>query len=206
MNKIYKFLAPLTIVALLVFVFPTNTNAATGGYSSIGASDYTLATTSLFNPAGLKITLSTGGTVTKASAAVKAASGTHTFNVAIYSDSAGTRGSLISTSVTSVSVGTTYAFVDVTFTSPPVLAAGTYWLQVAEATGNPGITNLAKDTGGATNSSYFVNDNGTVTQYSTDQYSVFITYTPTAASTGGHANVTNTKAKVINMKASNIVL
>lgn len=149
------------------------------GYNTIGANDSTLATSTLFNPDGLQVVIPDGGTVTKASAAVKNTSGSHNFNIAIFNDSAGTRGTLVSTSNVSANVGTTYAFVDVTFTSPPTLLAGTYWLQVAEGTGNPGTTLHAFDTGGASNTGYQLSDLG-VPQYNTNKYSVTLTYTPSS--------------------------
>lgn len=196
--KKFRYISIGTLVATALFLLGISPALAdTAGYNTIGATNYTLATTSLNNPTGLQITLPVGGTVTKASAAVKAASGTHQFIIKIYNDSAGTRGSLISTSNASATLGTTYSFVDVTFASPPTLSAGTYWLEVIESTGNPGVTTQAGDTGGAANSSYFLNDFA-VPVYGTDKYSTTLTYTPNASASAPQGVVLNNTSVQIN--------
>lgn len=195
-----RYLGIGTLLATALFLLGISPALAdTAGYNTIGGADSAISTTNFNNPSGLQITLPVGGMVTKASAAVKAASGTHAFVIKIYNDSAGTRGSLISTSNASATVGTTYSFVDVTFASPPTLSAGTYWLEVVESTGNPGVTNQATDTGGAANSSYFLSDVG-VPQYGTNKYSTTLTYTPNASAAPKGVVLNNTSVQINNGK------
>lgn len=182
MKKAALFLMLSTLIGLMAYSF---VYADTAGYTSIGANDASIATLTLNNPVGLKVTLPTDGTVTKVSVAVKYALFTSNVVARIYSDNAGERGTLLFTSDAGAIAGTSYAFLDLTFPSTVELSAGTYWIQIVDTGSVSGTRSVAYDTGGASNSGYQLDDLG-VPAYNTNQYSIFATYTPdvTPAATG----------------------
>lgn len=156
---------------------------ATAGYTTQGANTRNIANGSNQNNVGLLITLPTRGVVTSVSFYGKYTTTVKTALVFIYSGSAGSRGSQLFASSSSNLASTSYTLENRTLA--PTLSAGTYWLEVNIDSAGPGTGtgDLAYDTGGASNTSYILNDLG-VPSYSTDQYSVFITYTPVVGVVG----------------------
>jgi len=150
------------------------------GYTTIGSSTKNCGTpTGVENEVGLLITIPAAGVISKITAYVNMTSGTENISCTIYSGSAGSLGSAISTT-TSHSVGTA-AWVDFIFTDPVVVSPTTYWLQFFGWGGDgPGtaIAQIAYDSGGSTNSSY-QRDDFDDPSYGTDQYSMYATYMDT---------------------------
>ncbi len=154
---------------------------ATIGYTSQGALEFNAVTGAQENPVGLKVTLPVDGLFSSASFYGRRTLGNKNVTIAIYSDAAGTRGSLLYTTQTGLINIASPVLYTMNFASPPTLTAGTYWLQVNIATAGAGAGNgfVNYDTGGAANSAYSL-DNGGTPVYDTNQYSVFATYTSVA--------------------------
>lgn len=177
---------------------------ATLGYTSIGVNQIGSSSGSI-NPNGLLITVPSSGQITKITAYVAESISSASLACALYSGSAGSRGSLI-TNTNSSTVTTTFAWVDFTFASAQNVTAQTYWLQFnGDGGGGPGtnIASIKYDTGGATNSGYDLLDNGTP-QYETNQYSMYATFTPTTGRpvATGRLSATGRKAAGIRLIAT----
>lgn len=156
---------------------------ATLGYTSIGVNQIGSSTSST-NPNGLLITVPSSGTITKITAYVAENVSSASLSCGLYSGSAGSRGTLISSTNTST-VTTSFGWVDFTFASAQNVTAQTYWLQFNGDGGNgPGanIASIKYDTGGATNSGYDLLDNGTP-NYETNRYSMYATFITPASLT-----------------------
>lgn len=152
----------------------------TFGYTSIGASEYSIGSSSLYNPPGLLGTLPANGDISKITVHTVATVGDAGTTCILYAGSAGSRGSSLATT-NSNSVGTSYSWVDFTFASPYSATADTYWLHFnGDGANGPGgnVDNIHYDSGGATNTGYTLDDLGEPT-YNTNQYSIYATYTET---------------------------
>ena len=153
---------------------------ATAGYTPQGGTAVQITGATQENPAGLLIILPEQGTINSASFYGRYTVNPKATTVQIYAGTAGAKGALLHTSATADLSSTSFALETRNFSSP-VLNAGTYWLQLnmtAEGPGS-GLGEGARDTGGATNTGYQLNDVGGVV-YDTNQYSIYVTYTPTA--------------------------
>lgn len=181
-----KTLAGITLVAATIFLVGISPAFAdTAGYSSIGASTYQAGTaTGNANPSGLLVTFASAGSVTKITAYVAENISSGSLTAKIYNGTAGSLGSLISTT-NAATVTTSFAWVDFTFASPVAVTAQTYWIEFSGDGGAGPGTNVASqkyDGGGAANTGYQKNDGGTPV-YDSNQYSMYATYTASAAAT-----------------------
>lgn len=151
---------------------------ATAGYTTQGATTVQVCTTVNDDPIGLLITLPTSGVLTNASGYADYTTTPKPLSFQIYSGTAGNKGSLLYSSSTSNTSSTSFTLEGRTFTSP-LLGAGTYWLQMNISSQGPGtgVGNATFDTGGASNTGYQLSDVGVPT-YNTNQYGMYITYTP----------------------------
>jgi hypothetical protein len=164
---------------------PRASTTATVGYATIGANTQNAGSASgTGNPTGLLVTMPTTGSITKITAYVAMTSTSKNLFARIYSGSAGSRGSLLATS-NSTLVTSTFGWVDFTFATPYAASATTYWLEYSGYGGDGPGTSFAQikyDTGGATNTGYDLSDIG-VPQYETNRYSMYATYTTSGGGT-----------------------
>lgn len=152
-------------------------DAGLNGYTSQGANTYSIVSGSNQNPAGLKFTLISSAIIKSASGYAKYTTNAKSLSFGIYSDSAGERGSLLGATAASDMTNTSYVVETRGFNAPLILAAGDYWLEMSIASEGPGTGNgdIAYDTGGASNSSYTLDDLSVPT-YGTSQFSMWVNF------------------------------
>lgn len=181
MNKLLQISLAILVTIGSIGLFAYIAYADTAGNTNIGANTYTMGSNNFYNPPGVMITVTAAGSITKVSAYVRNTVSAQALSAALYAGSANSRGALIATTNTT-SVGTTFGWVDFTFATPQSVSATTYWLHFNGTGGNgPGgnVSEMKYDTGGAANTGYILSDVGSPI-YSTDNYSMYATYTPTA--------------------------
>jgi len=161
----------------------------TFGYTTQGASTAQIAGTTTLNPVGILGTLSESGDITSISAYLKYRTTNRDWYGSLYTGSAGSRGSLEGDTDVNFIGSTSFTLNTLNFPSPLSKTAGTYWLHVITDVLGPGTggSDIAYDTGGASNTGYQESDIGAPV-YNTNRYSIYATYT---ASGGGAPNITS---------------